>query len=66
MRTGMKLRLEIEIEYELTEFSGEDAEGEARSILLQAANFLAGNGMLTQDSELCVATWESRVLRMEP
>lgn len=53
-----KLRLTIDVHYEL----GRTDIRDLVKVLVAAADHLAGNGMLSGDTEASVLTWESSVV----
>jgi len=64
----MKLRLELEVEYENYDGSENVPEAcleDARERLLTIAGRAYGNGDITGDSDLCVFTWSARVVRLD-
>ena len=63
----MKLRLELEVEYEDDEDPGADLKTtrqELDSRLLAIAQHAAGVGLLTDDLPVVVSTWEARVVEL--
>jgi len=66
----MKLRLEIEVEYDLSSEEGEEplapdvAEDWARRLLEASAKHLFDNGLITQESSLTVESWDTRVVKL--
>lgn len=53
----LKLRLVIDVTYEI----GRTSEKELVEVLLDAAEHLAANGLLSGDTEADVLTWEAAV-----
>jgi len=66
----MKLRLEIEVEHDLSSEDGEApldpgiAEDCARHFLYASARHLFTNGLITQESSLTVESWDTRVVKL--
>lgn len=62
MTTTVRTRLVVDIEYDIGDRSAEEARSIIRCMLEGAANHLAGEGLLTGDTDLEVTSWEAQVL----
>lgn len=61
MSDKIKLRLTIDVEYDLARSSQEEVTRQ----LIKAADFLADRGFMTGDLEADVESWESSVVQLK-